>query len=187
MYGGSGMYYSVTDADYNYGVIDWHGNVIAEVKYNEVDLSGDGQYLLVQEDYNSPCELLKLTYTPDNAPAQTDAQDAGTSLAVAEDPDAAQEPQDAPAADAAAPADGAEDFSVVAGLIDSAITLANSDAAANKDAIISVLSNAADALAQSKPEVKTVIDSAITLMNSDSIDGASVATVLNSAKALLGL
>ncbi len=187
MYGGSGMYYSVTDADYNYGVIDWHGNVIVEVKYNEVDLSGDGQYLLVQEDYNSPCELLKLTYTPDNAPAQTDAQDAGTSLAVAEDPDAAQEPQDAPAADAAAPADGAEDFSVVAGLIDSAITLANSDAAANKDAIISVLSNAADALAQSKPEVKTVIDSAITLMNSDSIDGASVATVLNSAKALLGL
>ena len=194
MYGGSGMYYSVTDADYNYGVIDWHGNVIVEVKYNEVELSGDGQYLLIQADYNSPYELLKLTYTPDNAPAQADAQDAGTSLAVAEDPDAAQDAaaegsQDAPAEDAAAPAEaeGAADFSVVAGLIDSAITLANSDAAANKDAIISVLSNAADALAQSKPEVKTVIDSAITLMNSDSIDGASVATVLNSAKALLGV
>ena len=102
MYGGSGMYYSVTDADYNYGVIDWHGNVIVEVKYNEVELSGDGQYLLIQADYNSPYELLKLTYTPDNAPAQPDAQDAGTSLAVAEDPDAAQDAaaegsQDAPA------------------------------------------------------------------------------------------
>lgn len=171
LYGGSGMYYSVTDADYNYGVIDWHGNVIAEVKYNEVDLSGDGQYLLVQTDYNEPFELLKLTYTPDDAPAQADAQAAGTSLAVAEETEAAE---------------GSADFSAVAGLIDSAITLANTDAAANKDAIISVLSSAADALAQSKPEVKTVIDSAISLMNADNIDGGSVANVLNSAKTLLG-
>lgn len=164
--GGSGMYYKVTDSDYNYGVIDWHGDVVAEVKYNNVDLSGDGQYLLLQEDYNAPCELVKLVFTNDAAAA-----------APAESTEAA-------------PAEGAEaasgDLSSVAGLIDSAITLANTDAAANKDAIISVLSGAASSLAESRPEVKAVIDSAISLLNSDSVDGASVATILNSAKALLG-
>ena len=158
MYGGSGMYYRVSDADYNYGVIDWHGDVIAEVKYNSIDLSGDGQYLLLQTDYNAPCELVKMTYTPD----------AGAAPAA----------EEAPAAEA--------DLSSVAALIDSAVTLASSDAGANKDAIISVLNKASEALDGSNPEIKAVIDSALALMQSDSIDGAAVASVLNGAKALLG-
>ena len=165
--GGSGMYYKVTDADYNYGVIDWHGDVIAEVKYNSVDLSGDGQYLLLQIDYGAPCELVKLTYTPEGG--------------------AAPAAEEAPAAEDAPAGDGAgADLSSVAALIDSAVTLANSDAGANKDAIISVLNKASEALADSKPEVKAVIDSALALMQSDSVDGSAVATVLNGAKALIG-
>ena len=172
--GGSGMYYKVTDADYNYGVIDWHGDVIAEVKYNSVDLSGDGQYLLLQIDYGAPCELVKLTYTPE-----------GGAAPAAEEGDG----DEAAASDAAAEGTGdaaGADLSSVAALIDSAVTLANSDAGANKDAIISVLNKASEALAESKPEVKAVIDSALALMQSDSVDGSAVATVLNGAKALIG-
>lgn len=175
--GGSGMYYKVTDADYNTGVIDWHGNVIAEVKYSSVDLSGDGQYLLLQAEYGAPCELVKLTYTPD----------AAAPAAAETEADAAAPAAEAPAADGPAAEDAAEaDLSSVAALIDSAITLAGSDAAGNKDAIISVLNKAAEAVAQSRPEIKTVIDSAIGLMGSDTIDGTAVASVLNGAKALLG-
>ena len=175
---GSGMYYKVCDSDDNYGVIDWHGDGIAEVKYNDVDLSGDGQYLLLQEEYNSPCELVKLTYTADSAPAAP-AEDTGASLTVAEEGGEGE----------AAPAEGgadSADLSSIKGLIDSAITLANTDAAANKDAIIGILTSAATSLAESKPEVKAVLDSAISMMNSDAVDGASVATILNSVKTLLG-
>ena len=175
--GGSGMYYKVTDADYNTGVIDWHGNVIAEVKYNNVDLSGDGQYLLLQAEYGAPCELVKLTYTPDAAAPAAETE-ADAAAPAAEAPAAEAPAAEAPAAEA--------DLSSVAALIDSAITLAGSDAAGNKDAIISVLNKAAEAVAQSRPEIKTVIDSAIGLMGSDTIDGTAVASVLNGAKALLG-
>ena len=176
--GGSGMYYKVTDADYNTGVIDWHGNVIAEVKYNNVDLSGDGQYLLLQAEYGAPCELVKLTYTPDAAAPAAAETEADAAAPAAEAPVAEAPAAEAPAAEA--------DLSSVAALIDSAITLAGSDAAGNKDAIISVLNKAAEAVAQSRPEIKTVIDSAIGLMGSDTIDGTAVASVLNGAKALIG-
>ena len=49
-----------------------------------------------------------------------------------------------------------------------------------------MLNKAAEAVAQSRPEIKTVIDSAIALMGSDTIDGTAVASVLNGAKALIG-
>ena len=80
----------------------------------------------------------------------------------------------------------AADTSAIAGLIDSAITLANTDAAANAGAIRNLLQSASDQIAQSHPEVKTIIDSAISLLDGANIDGASIATVLSSAKTLLG-
>ncbi len=177
--GGSGMYYKVTDADYNYGVIDWHGNVIVEVRYSSIDLSGDGQYLLLQEDYNTPCELVKLVYTAEGA-AAAPAEEAPAEEAPAEEAPA----QEAPAEEGGEAA--AADTSAIAGLIDSAITLANTDAAANKDAIRNLLQSAADQIAQSRPEVKTILDSALSLLDGESVDGASIATVLSSAKTLLG-
>ena len=167
------MYYKVTDEDYNYGVIDWHGDVVAEVKYDSVDLSGDGQYLLLQIEYNAPCELVKLVYNGASAPA-----------APAEEPAAAEDGgEDAASADDGS---GSVDFTAIKSLIDSAITLANTDAVANKDAIIGLLNSAATTLAESKPEVKAVLDSAIAIMNSGAVDGSSVATILNSVKILLG-
>ncbi len=161
---GSGMYYKVTDADYNYGIIDWHGDIVAEVKYDDVDLSGDGQYLLLREEYSSPWSLVKITFTPDEA---------GTDEAPQEDNEEAADDQDA-------------DLSSAAGLLESAITLAGTDAAANKDAILSLLNNAASAVEESRPDIKAVIDSAVTLMNTEGVDGEAVVAVLESAKSLLG-
>lgn len=187
MYGGSGMYYKVSDADYNYGVIDWHGNVIVEIKYSSIDMSGDGQYLLLQEDYNTPCELVKLVYTADGA-AAAPAEEAPAEEAPAEEAPAEEAPaEEAPAGEAPAEEGAAAaDTSAIAGLIDSAITLANTDAAANAGAIRNLLQSASDQIAQSHPEVKTIIDSAISLLDGANIDGASIATVLSSAKTLLG-
>ena len=199
---GSGMYYKVTAADYTFGVVDWHGEEIIEAKYDSVDLSGDGQYLLLQEEYGGPCELVKLTFTSDAAPADAgaaadggDAAEAGT---AAEADDAAQASDTAEAAEgsaeeAAAPAEAGGESGEDAGaslaarsLIDVAITLAGSDAAANKEAIISTLDSVSSVLAGSKPEVKTVIDSTITLINSGTVDGSAITNLLNNAKTLLG-
>lgn len=61
LYYGGGFYYSVYDADYNEGLIDWHGNVIFPCEYTDITLSGDGRYLLAQIDY----ETVEM-YTLDN-------------------------------------------------------------------------------------------------------------------------
>ena len=37
-----GMFYRVTNEDYDYGVIDWHGNVVLPAQYNSINASGDG-------------------------------------------------------------------------------------------------------------------------------------------------
>ena len=57
----SGIYYKVTDADYNYGIIDWHGNEVLPCKYSSINISGDGQYVLACEDY-SITYLYRLSY-----------------------------------------------------------------------------------------------------------------------------
>lgn len=47
----SGAYYRVTDSDANYGMIDWHGNVVFPCEYDHISVSGDGQYVMVSKDY----------------------------------------------------------------------------------------------------------------------------------------
>lgn len=46
-----GMYYKVYDADYNYGLIDWHGELVFPYEYDDFSLSGDGAYMMVEKDY----------------------------------------------------------------------------------------------------------------------------------------
>ncbi|MCC8065744.1 MAG: WG repeat-containing protein, partial [Clostridiales bacterium] len=53
LYNTSGMLYEVEDSDYNYGVIDWHGNEVLPCAYKGVDVSGDGNYLLADLDYDN--------------------------------------------------------------------------------------------------------------------------------------
>jgi len=58
----SGFFYEVTDEDYNYGMVDWHGNVIIPCAYTNVDVSGDGKYVMIQSDYDQPYQIYELEY-----------------------------------------------------------------------------------------------------------------------------
>ena len=53
MYNGYGILYEFEDEDYKKGVIDWHGNEILPIGQYDVELSGDGRYLLDSVDYSS--------------------------------------------------------------------------------------------------------------------------------------
>lgn len=70
-----GMFYRVTNEDYDYGVIDWHGNVVLPAQYNSINASGDGMYLLADVDYETQ-ELYEVTL-----PAVGDAASSGDSTA----------------------------------------------------------------------------------------------------------
>ena len=164
---GSGVFYQVNDDSYNYGMIDWHGDVIIPVQYKGVELSGDGQYALVEIDYHT-AELYALTYpetaaAPAVATAQADTQ------------------SDAPAAQETAPTGD----SAVLTLLESASALLTADASANANAAINLLNSAVTLLGSDSPAAG-LLSSAITLLGSDaSANAASVATLLESAAALL--
>lgn len=65
---GSGMYYEVHDADYNEGLIDWHGNELLPCKYSDIAFSGDGQYVLARSKENySTCNIYQVTYEKDSS------------------------------------------------------------------------------------------------------------------------
>lgn len=114
---GSGMYYRTTSADYKYGVIDWHGNVILEAECDSVNLSADGQYLLAG-DYKNGYNLYTVSYPEVGEAAVTVSEESASGDASAE-----------------------------AATIQQIITLLESDPAANKDAASILLKNAAEALA----------------------------------------
>ena len=71
-------------------------------------------------------------------------------------------------------------------LLQSASALAEADAAANKAAILTLLTQAKEKAEGSYPDAASVIGGAITLLDTDSPDGASVLALLNSATTILG-
>ena len=74
-YSGGFLYKTLND-DYLEGLIDWHGNEILPCEYYDIDLSGDGNYLLVQKDYDAPYELYTVTYpSADGAAAVVTSQE----------------------------------------------------------------------------------------------------------------
>lgn len=227
LYYAGGMYYRVTDAATDmYGVIDWHGEVVLPCEYNSVSVSGDGQYLLVNKDWEK-CMIYQLTYpTATAAEAAAPAEEAPAAEAPAEEAPAAEAPaaeEAAPAEEAAnsgkgsladkaagklngsadaatetaeeaAPAEttesagsaGTTDKASVVGMLNSAITLLNTDAAGNGNSAASLLQNARSMLGEDKANVIALLDSAITLLNSDAAaNGASVVALLNNAITLL--
>lgn len=65
---GSGMYYEVHDADYNEGLIDWHGEELLPCEYSDISFSGDGQYILARsKDNYSTCNIYRVTYEKDGS------------------------------------------------------------------------------------------------------------------------
>ena len=158
--GAGGMFYRVNDADYNYGVVDWHGNIILPVEYDSVAISGDGKFLAVKKDYNSPLEVLEISGAPENTAAAADAVQVS--------------------ADA-----GEGTPSAAAVLLDNAIMLLNSDPAANGTAAIALLETTASQL-NDNDAARSLVTSAITLLNADAVgNAASAVALLENAKAML--
>ena len=160
---GSGVFYRVTDANYNIGMIDWHGNVIFPCEYRGIDLSGDGQYALVDVDY-STSNLYGLTY-----PEATGA------------PAAWDDAADAPAADPVT-----AQISGVASLLDSAMTLIDADLSGNGEAVTGLLHSAITLLGEGNDAAANLLQSAVTLIQADAqASAATVSTLLQNAAGLL--
>lgn len=53
-----GKYYKASDADYNYALIDWHGELVFPYAYDDFSLSGDGAYLMAEKD--GVCEIYEV-------------------------------------------------------------------------------------------------------------------------------
>lgn len=164
----SGMYYQVRDEAGYLGVIDWHGQVVLPCQYISLGVSGNGQYLIASNAGWNGFQMYKLSYPYVSVEA---AEQPATE--TAEQP--AAETAEQPAAEAAE--QPATDNSAAASLLNSAITLLNTDAAANRDAVISLLENAAVMLAD-RSDISGLVSSAITLIDMDATANAAAATAL---------
>ena len=159
---GSGVYYEATDSNYNYGMIDWHGNVIFPTEYRDIELSGDGRYALVEVDYHT-ANLYELTYPE---------------VAVVE----------APAAEASAQTEQAASGSgsATATMLTNAAAMLSADAVGNKDTVVQLLQGTVTLLGSGNDAVVNLLGSAITLLEVDAAsNAASVVTLLESAAGML--
>lgn len=174
---GSGMFYRVNDSDYNYGMIDWHGNEVFPCVYKGIELSADGQYALVDVDY-STSQLYRLTYPTPTAGA------AAAPAAQSAAPDAqGAAPEAQPAPDAGQSAAGGSD--AIATLVSSAASLLSADPAGNAAAAAGLLQSAVTLLGADAP-ASGLLSSAVTLLQTDpAANAASVLTLLDSAAAAL--
>ena len=194
-----GKLFKVTDENYNYGVIDWHGEVVVPCEYYGVELSGDGQYLLVDVDYSTSKLYAISDGTPvaqAEAPAtETQTAQGGVSAAAGRasagvqaalsalqgDASAAQETE----AVTEAPAEQTSGANAaVVTLIDSATAMLDADAAANKAAVSGLLTSATTLLGEGS--ASTMISSALTLLEVDAAaNAASIKTILETVKTML--
>lgn len=182
----SGMFYRVANADGQYGMIDWHGNEVLPCQYGMITLSADGQYALVDSaDYGSS-SIYQLTYDEAGATAAPVAGEAPAEETPAESAPAEETPAGEAAAEEAPAGEApAADYSSVVSVLNSAITLLQTDAAANQDAVIGLINGAVGTLG-TEHAASVVLNSAVMLLEQDAAaNGASVVAVLQSAIALL--
>ena len=184
LYYSDGRLYTFTDADYNYGLMDWHGNELLPAQYNSIKLSGDGSMLLVGIDYSN-CELYTVDYGMNDA-AAAPAADNGNAGSAEESTEAAQDAANAAGGDAPAENAGGSNVTPLGALFDSIISLVNSDLEANRGAVATLIDTAASMLAENQGDIKTILDSVSSLVSSGLGDATSITALLNSAKSLLG-
>ena len=164
----NGFLYKVTTPDYDYGLIDWHGNELLPNSYNNIDLSGDGNYLLARSDYNSPYTLYQVTYDfASSAPAAPAAPAADPGTAPAPETTASSDPSGA------------------AGLLDSAISLNSADFDGNKDAIYSLITTSKSMIGDTNPNCTTLLTSALSLIDSGAANADSIGALLQNARGML--
>lgn len=173
----SGYYFRVTNADGKYGLIDWHGVEVMPCEFGLPSISNDGRYIIASKDYKNN-ELYELTYPEAPAAEQPAAEEPAVDAAPV---------VEAPAADAApavdAPAATGTNAAAVQ-LINSAITLLNSDAATNGATAVSLLTSASTLIADAS--AAGLVTSASTLISSDAAGNAAAAiSLLQSAVTML--
>lgn len=215
LYYGSGMFYGTVDDDYNYGLIDWHGQELFPCEYSGIELTGDGKYVYVETDYESG-DLYQLTY-PEATGAETAApEEAGTEAAAVQTETAAADTETQPAAPAAteaqpsapeteaqqapatdtngeadapqtetAPAENGESASSETAAVISLLDNAVTLLNAQDYASAESMINSAKTLLGEGKDAAVLLDSALTLLKAETVDANSVAALLTSAKALL--
>lgn len=185
LYYGNGLLYKFKDEDYNYGLMDWHGSELFPAQYSDFTLSGDGSMLLAEVDYGQK-ELYSVTY--DNAAAAAaPAAAEGTPEEATADQSTQEATEESTATGEQAPAEGgSETVSPLGALFDSIISLVQTDFESNRGAVASLIGTAGSMLSEEQGAIKSILDSAATIINSGMGDAETVASLLESAKALIG-
>lgn len=153
---GAGFFYSVTDDDYNEGMVDWHGNIVVPCEYDYINLSLNGKYVIVQNDYYSPYQIYKLNYPGEETELTT--EDSETESLKSEEQ--AEIPQEA--ADA----------------IGQAQKLIKANADANQEAIKGLLEDAIASLMGTSEAAAKLIECAMLLLEQDPIRNAGTVIML---------
>ena len=199
---GSGFYYRTEDAEYNEGMIDWHGNEIIPCENDDIVISGDGKYVLVDADYSDGIvEIYKLPGAETEAPAEETAAAAETEApaeetvaaeteAPAEETAAAAETE-APveeataAAETEAPAEETGDTGSAKALLESAATLLDNDSAEIRTSVKILVQQAAAAIGDQNEAAVILLDNVLEMLETEGTDAAGIKGVITSVTALL--
>ena len=212
---GSGFYYRTEDAEYNEGMIDWHGNEIIPCENDDIVISGDGKYVLVDADYSDGIvEIYKLPGAETEAPAEETAAAAETEApaeetvaaeteAPAEETAAAAETEapaeetaaaaetEAPveeataAAETEAPAEETGDTGSAKALLESAATLLDNDSAEIRTSVKILVQQAAAAIGDQNEAAVILLDNVLEMLETEGTDAAGIKGVITSVTALL--
>ncbi|MBR3402292.1 MAG: DUF1002 domain-containing protein [Parasporobacterium sp.] len=185
LYYGSGMLYRVQSEDYSYGLIDWHGNVIFEPKFDSIYMSADGTHLLVYEyyagtqlfdvAYEGPVHVAPVKEEPSKPEPETETQAAKP--AEPETTTQAVQPAAPEPATQAAQGAGGSVSEVLSGIK----ALAIADYEGNKDNIVLLLKGVSELLGEENAEAAYLVDSAVQLIGYDAADSDSISLLIDSA------
>ena len=208
------MIFEVSAIDGNPILVDWHGNELLK-GYSYFSFSDSGNYFVAKKNYSDPTELFTINGAevigvngnadgtgavsmPEAEEPETQQTDAPAEAETEAPQEMEQIPEtqaetavaevtetEAPAATEVPAATGGSKEEILP-LLQSASSLVEADAAANKAAVLTLLTQAKEKAEGSYPDAASVIGGAITLLDTDSPDGASVLALLNSATTILG-
>ena len=150
----AGSLYKANNADYKYGLIDWHSKEILPVKYDSIELSSNGHYLLASESYSTPAEIYYVSY--------------GGSVESGQEAEAAD--------DASAMSD--ESYETVKSLIGSAEFLVKADYASNKATVKVIFGQALSEATGADQELTNALNSVITLLDSGNDDESAILSLI---------
>lgn len=174
---GSGFYYRTEDAEYNEGMIDWHGNEIIPCENDDIVISGDGKYVLVDADYSDGIvEIYKLPGAETEAPAEETAAAAETEAPVEEA---------TAAAETEAPAEETGDTGSAKALLESAATLLDNDSAEIRTSVKILVQQAAAAIGDQNEAAVILLDNVLEMLETEGTDAAGIKGVITSVTALL--